>query len=72
MVIPQSRAGLFEGGLSKPRVSVKFELGYKSLKNKFSLILFAYNLIIGYSKKCIENYPEECFWRKEKEAQVKI
>ena len=46
-------------------VSAKFELRYESLKNKFSLILFAYNLMIGYSKKNIENYPRECFWWKE-------
>ena len=55
------RAGLFEVGLRQPRVSGKFELRYESLKNKFSLILFAYNLMIGYSKKNIENYPKECF-----------
>ena len=48
-----------------PWVSAKFELRYESLKNKFSLILFAYNLMIGYSKKNIENYPRECFWWKE-------
>ena len=31
--------------------SAKFELRYESVKKKFSLILFAYNLMIGYSKK---------------------
>ena len=36
----------------KPRaIGAKFELRYESLKSKFSLILFAYNLMIGYSKK---------------------
>ena len=29
----------------------KFDLRYESLKSKFSLILFAYNPMIGYSKK---------------------
>ena len=42
-------------------VSAKFELRYESLKSKFSLILFAYNLMIGYSKKNRENYPRKCF-----------
>ena len=36
-------------GLGK--VSAKFELRYESLKSKFSLILFAFNLMTGYSKK---------------------
>ena len=51
------RAGLFEAGLREPRVSAKFELKYESLKSKFSLIPFAYKLMIGYSKKNRENYP---------------
>ena len=54
-------AGLFEAGLRYPRVSTKFELKYESLKNKSSLILFTYNLMIGYSKKNRENYPRKCF-----------
>ena len=41
---------LFEAGLRKPWVSAKFELRCERLKSKVSLILFAYNLIIGYSK----------------------
>ena len=44
-------AGLFEAGSRQPSVSVTFELRYESLKSRFSLILFAYNLMIGYSKK---------------------
>ena len=40
--------GLFEAHLRKPSVSVKFELRYESLKEQIQLILFAYNLIIGY------------------------
>ena len=44
-------AGLFEAVWRWPRVSAKFELGYQGSKSKFSLILFAYNLMIGYSKK---------------------
>ena len=43
------------------RVSAKFELRYESLTSKFSLILFAFSLMIGYSKKNRENYPRECF-----------
>ena len=53
--------GLFEAGLRLSRVSPKFELRYESLKNKSSLILFAYNLMTGYSKRNRENYPRECF-----------
>ena len=34
---------------------------YESLKSKFSLVLFAYNLMIGYFKKNRENYPREYF-----------
>ena len=46
------RAGLFEGGFTEiTRVSAKFERRYESVKSKFSLILFAYNLMIEYSKK---------------------
>ena len=45
---------------------------YESLKSKFSFILFAYNLMIGCSKKNRENYPGKCFWAKEKETQVKL
>ena len=51
---------LFEAGLRQPRVITKFELGYENLKSKFSLILFAYNLMIGHSKKNRENYLREC------------
>ena len=65
-------AGLFEAGLRQPRVSAKFELRNESLKSKFSLIHFAYNLMIGYSKKNRENYPSECFSLKENETRVKI
>ena len=65
-------AGLFEAGSREPRDSAKFELRYESLKNEFSLIHFAYNLMTGYSKKNRENYPSECFSLKEKETWVKI
>ena len=54
-------AGLFEAVLRQPKVSAKFELRYERLKNKSNFILFAYNLMIGYSTKNIENYPRECF-----------
>ena len=43
-------------GYDNPGVSAKFELRYESLKSKFSSILFAYNLILGYSKVNRENY----------------
>ena len=53
-------AGLFEAGSRQPSVSVKFELRYESLKSRFSLILFAYNLMIGYPKKNRErNFSEK-------------
>ena len=51
--------GLFEAWLRKPSVSVKFELRYESLTKQIQLILFAYNLIIGYSNKNRENYFSE-------------
>ena len=38
----------------------------EKFKSKFSLILFAYNLVIGWSKQNIENYPSKCFWSKQK------
>ena len=34
---------------------------YESLQSKFSLILFAYNLMIGYFNKNKENYAREYF-----------
>ena len=55
-------AGLFEAGLRWLRVSAKFELGYQGSKGMFSLILFAYNLMIGCSKKIREIFSRECFW----------
>ena len=44
----------------------------ESLKNKFSLILFAYNLMIGYSKKNIENHPRAAFDEKKKKPGLKF
>ena len=55
-------AGLFEAVWRWPRASAKFELGYQGSKSKFSLILFAYNLMIGYSKKNREIFSRQCFW----------
>ena len=43
---------------------------YESLKSKFSLILFAYNLMIGYFKKNRENYSREYLYKKKKETRV--
>ena len=37
-----------------------------------SFILFVHNLMIWCSKKNRQNYPEKCFWSKEKETGVKI
>ena len=54
-------AGLFEAGLRQLRVCAKFELRYESLKSKFSLTLFAYNLMIGYAKKIEKIIWRECF-----------
>ena len=54
-------ARLFKAGLRYPRVSAKFEFRVESLNSKFSLILFVYNLMIGYSKKIRENCPRKCF-----------
>jgi len=36
-------------------VGAKFEFRYESVKRKFSFILFAHYLMIGYSKKNREN-----------------
>ena len=67
-------AGLFEAVWRWPRASAKFELGYQGSKSKFSLILFAYNLMIGYSKKNRENFRENAFDKVKKnwETRVKI
>ena len=56
--------GLLKAGLRWPRISLKFEFRYDSLKSKFSWILFVYNLVTGYSKKNGENYPLKYFWKK--------
>ena len=40
-------------------------------KNKFNLILFAYNLMIGYSKNNIENIWERAFDEKKKKPRLK-
>ena len=53
-------------------VSAKFELGYESLKSKFTLILFAYNLMTGYSKR-IEKIIRQCaFDKKKKKPWLKV
>ena len=39
---------------------------------KASLILFAYNLMIGYSKKNQEHNPREYFWQKKKKPEIKF
>ena len=49
-------------------VWAKFEFRYESLQSKFSLILFAYILMVGWSKQNLENYPSKFFWSKQKIA----
>ena len=51
---------------------MKFELRYESLKIKFSLIFFAFNLMIGYFKKNRENYPRYSFDKKKKKTGFKF
>ena len=52
---------------------MKFDLKYAgSLKSKFNLILFAYNLMIGYSKKNRENILEPAFDNKKKKPTLKF
>ena len=58
------------GWVVRSWVCAKFELRYESLKSKFSLTLFAYNLMIGYSKKNRENYPERVLLIKRKKLTV--
>ena len=53
-------------------VSAKFELRYESLKNKSSLILFAYNLVIGYSKRIEKIIRESAFDEKKKKPGLKF
>ena len=65
------RSGQLKAGLRSPRVSAKFEFRYGSLKSKFSLILFSYNLKSGCSKKNNEIYSRKCFSTKEKESRIK-
>ena len=51
---------------------MKFDLKYGNLKSKFNLILFAYNLMIGYSKKNRENILETAFDNKKKKPRLKF
>ena len=51
---------------------MKFELRYESLKSKFSLIHFAYNLMTGYSKKNRKIIRESAFDKKEKKPGLKF
>ena len=52
------------------KAGAKFEFQHESLKGKFSLILFVYNLMIEYSKNSREIYPR-CFETKENETRIK-
>ena len=65
-------AGLFKAGLTYPKVSTKFEFRYESLKSKFSLILFVYNLVIKYSKQNKKIFRENVFNEKKKRPGLKF
>ena len=67
-----SRAKLFKAGLRYPRVSVRFEFRFESLKSISVLILFVYRLTIGSSKNNRGNYPRKCFWTQERETRFKF
>ena len=43
------------------RLVRNLKAGYEGSKSKFSLVLFAYNLMSGYSKTNRENYSRKCF-----------
>ena len=51
---------------------MKFELRYESLKSKFSLIHFAYNLMTGHFKKNRKIIRESVFDKKEKKPRLKF
>ena len=52
------------------QVTAKFEFRYDSLKNKLSLILFAYNLLIGHALKWVEKVRQENAFDKDKKTRV--
>ena len=54
-------AMLFKTGLSQARVIVKFEFRYDSVKSKFVVIVFVYNLMTGCSEKKRKNDMRICF-----------
>ena len=56
----------------QPRVRAKFELKYERLKSKFSLILFAHNLMIGYSKRIEKIIRKKTFKNKKKRQGLKF
>ena len=47
-------------------------LNSKNLKSKFSFILLAYNLMIGYSKKNRENYPGVLLTKRKQKPALKF
>ena len=51
---------------------MKFEHRYESSKSKSSVILFAYNLMIGYSKKNRQIIRVSAFDKKKKKAGLKF
>ena len=63
---------LFQAGLTLPWVSAKFELRCERLKSRFSLILFADNLIIDTLKSIEKIIRESAFDKKIKKPGLKF
>ena len=64
--------GLSKAGLRYPGISAKLEFRYESLKSRFSFILFAYNLMIGCSKRIEQIIWENAFEQKKKKPRYKF
>ena len=67
-----SRAKLFKAGLRYPRVSVRFEFRFESLKSISVLILFVYKLTIGSSKIIEEIIRENAFEHKKEKPDSNL
>lgn len=50
---------------------MKSDLRYESFERTFSIILFAYNVMLRRSKNNKENYLEKAFEERDKESQIK-
>ena len=51
---------------------MKCSLRSEGFKRKFSIIIFVYNLMTGYSSKKRENYPRKTLKQKDKETWIKF